>query len=169
MVVGKKGKVAFFVGRFQPFHKGHLFAIKHALKKFDKVVIGIGSINVIDEKNPFTFEERKRMIKEVLKNFKGKYKIVGIPDFFDDVKWRSYCLEKARFDVVITGSSWVKRCFKGIKPVIKPKFLKPKKYNGTRIRELIGKNKKWENLVPEPVAKYIKKIKGEERIKKLIG
>jgi nicotinamide-nucleotide adenylyltransferase len=167
-MVKKKSKVAFFVGRFQPFHKGHFFALEQTFKEFSKVIIGIGSINIIDEKNPFTFEERKKMIKEALKKFKGKYEIVGIPDFFDDLKWRDYCLEKANFDVVITGSDWVKRCFKGIKPIVKPKFLKPKKYNGTRIRELIGKNKKWENLVPETVVKYIKKIKGEERIRKLI-
>jgi len=38
------------------------------------------------KKNPFTFEEGKRMIKESLKNFKEKYKIIGIPDFPDDLE-----------------------------------------------------------------------------------
>jgi nicotinamide-nucleotide adenylyltransferase len=168
-MIKKKREVAFFVGRFQPFHKGHLFAIKQALKKFDKVIIGIGSTNVIDERNPFTFEERKAMINKVLVKFKRRYKIIGIPDFFDDIAWRNYCLEKATFDVVITGSDWVRRCFKGVKPVIKPAFLKPKKYKATRIRKFIKEGKKWENLVPTAVAKYIKKIKGDERIRKLIG
>jgi len=163
----KKSKIALFIGRFQPFHKGHLFALRQVLKKFDKVIIGIGSINVLNEKNPFTFEERKRMIKESLKNFKGKYKIIGISDFPDDLEWRNYCLKKANFDVVVTGSAWVKKCFEGIKPVVKPKFLERKKYSATRIRELIRKNEKWENLVPKNVARYIKKIKGEERIRQL--
>lgn len=160
---------ALFVGRFEPFHKGHEYAIKQAFKKFDKVVIGVGSINISNEQNPFTFEERKKMIKEILKNFEGRYEIIGIPDFFDDLEWRNYCMEKAKFDVVITGSSWVKRCFEGFKPVIKPKFLKPKKYNGTRIRALVAKNKRWENLVPEVVAQYIKRIRGEERIRRLMS
>lgn len=161
-------KVAFFIGRFQPFHKGHEHALKELFKRFDRIVIGIGSINISNEKNPFTFEERKKMIKDALKEFKGKYKIIGIPDFFNDSKWANYCMKKAKFDVVVTGSAWVERCFKGIKPVIKPKFLKPKKYKATRIRELIAKNKKWENLVPKAVANYIKKIKGEERIRRLM-
>lgn len=60
-----------------------------------------------------------------------------------------------------------KKCFEGIKPVVKPKFLEGKKYSATRIRELIRKNEKWENLVPKNVARYIKKIKGVERIRKL--
>ena len=32
-----------YVGRFQPFHLGHLEAIKHILKKVDTVIIAIGS------------------------------------------------------------------------------------------------------------------------------
>ncbi|MEM5834941.1 MAG: adenylyltransferase/cytidyltransferase family protein, partial [Candidatus Aenigmatarchaeota archaeon] len=33
---------ALFILRAQPFHKGHLYAIKKAAKKFE-VIIGIGS------------------------------------------------------------------------------------------------------------------------------
>jgi cytidyltransferase-like protein len=118
----KKSKIALFIGRFQPFHKGHLFALRQALKKFDKVIIGIGSINVLNEKNPFTFEERKRMIKESLKNFKGKYKIIGIPDFPDDLEWKNYCLKKANFDVVVTGSAWVKNVLKESNQLLNQNF-----------------------------------------------
>ncbi len=32
-----------YVGRFQPFHLGHLDAIKYALKEVDELVIVIGS------------------------------------------------------------------------------------------------------------------------------
>ena len=34
---------ALFIGRFQPFHKGHLAAIKWILKKEGKIFIVIGS------------------------------------------------------------------------------------------------------------------------------
>jgi len=51
----KKSKIALFIGKFQPFHKGHLFALRQVLKKFDKVIIGIGSINVLNEKKSVYF------------------------------------------------------------------------------------------------------------------
>ena len=58
-------KIALLIGRFQPFHKGHLFLIKKALEKADKIIIGIGSSNMSDENNPIDFETRKKIIKAV--------------------------------------------------------------------------------------------------------
>jgi len=54
--------VALIVGRFQPFHKGHLFLIKKALEKADKIIVGIGSANITDENNPIDYETRKKVI-----------------------------------------------------------------------------------------------------------
>lgn len=54
-----------FIGRFQPFHKGHLSIIQKALNnpKCDKLIILIGSTNIArDIRNPFTFDERKELI-----------------------------------------------------------------------------------------------------------
>lgn len=51
------------IGRFQPFHMGHLSAVKFALSQVEKLWIGIGSSNKSHEKrNPFTADERKEMI-----------------------------------------------------------------------------------------------------------
>ena len=51
------------IGRFQPFHLGHLEALQFALSKVDKLWLGLGSSNKPMEKtNPFTVEERKQMI-----------------------------------------------------------------------------------------------------------
>lgn len=56
--------LAVFVGRFQPFHKGHLYNITQSLKVSHKLLINIGSsFNAPNIKNPFTFEQRKQMIK----------------------------------------------------------------------------------------------------------
>lgn len=49
-----KAKTALFVGRFQPFHLGHLKVIKDILKKNDFIVIAIGSSDEKNtDKNPF--------------------------------------------------------------------------------------------------------------------
>ena len=51
------------IGRFQPFHLGHLEALQFALSKVDKLWVGLGSSNKPPQKsNPFSAEERKKMI-----------------------------------------------------------------------------------------------------------
>ena len=53
-----------FVGRFQPFHLGHLATIKFALRHIKELVIVIGSAQKSHElRNPFTAGERIQMIK----------------------------------------------------------------------------------------------------------
>lgn len=53
----------FFIGRFQPFHQGHLQVVKIALQHAKQVVMVIGSTNSPRTiKNPFSFDERKQMI-----------------------------------------------------------------------------------------------------------
>lgn len=61
-----------YIGRFQPFHNGHLHIINDILEiknenKCDRLIILVGSANVArDIRNPFTFEERKQMIENAL-------------------------------------------------------------------------------------------------------
>lgn len=56
-----------FIGRFQPFHIGHVEVIRSALKQAQNVLILIGSANKPRTiKNPWTYEERVAMIQEGL-------------------------------------------------------------------------------------------------------
>ena len=34
---------AFFIGRFQPFHRGHLAMVRRILETNDEIIVGIGS------------------------------------------------------------------------------------------------------------------------------
>jgi len=55
------------IGRFQPFHKGHLQLIQDVCAEYGEVIIGMGSSqygNTLE--NPFTSDERKLMIRESL-------------------------------------------------------------------------------------------------------
>jgi cytidyltransferase-related domain len=62
---------AFIVGRFQPFHKGHLEVIEEVLKEHDSVIIGIGSAQYSHTlQNPFTAGERHLMISNALETQK---------------------------------------------------------------------------------------------------
>jgi bifunctional NMN adenylyltransferase/nudix hydrolase len=54
-----------FIGRFQPFHIGHRKVIEEALLRAQHVVVLIGSAFAApSHRNPFSFDERRRMIAE---------------------------------------------------------------------------------------------------------
>ncbi|MCD6557908.1 MAG: adenylyltransferase/cytidyltransferase family protein [Candidatus Aenigmarchaeota archaeon] len=146
--------VVLFVGRFQPFHRGHKHAIEKLQKRYEKVNIVISGPKKLDKKNPFSFALRRKMIVSSLKH--KNYKIFIVPDVDSDTEWTKTIMKKMNFDVVVTGSSWVKRCFVGIKPVKRPDFLERRKYNATRIRRLMRRGKPWKRLVPRSVASMIK-------------
>ncbi len=160
-------KKACFVLRAQPFHLGHLKVIEWILKKYDKIIIIIGSSNESKtDKNPFTLKERKEMIEKSLKSGieKEKYEIIGIADFHDDKLWVESILKKVKFDVVFTMNVWTKRCFDAFKiPVEKHPIYDD--ISATKIRNLIKKNEEWETLVPKEVKNILKRIDLKERFK----
>ena len=77
------------VGRFQPFHLGHVFAIQNALKLCEKLWLCIGSTNVeLSLRNPFSVLERREMIDSSIDSeLLEKIKIYEIPDVDDHKKW----------------------------------------------------------------------------------
>jgi bifunctional NMN adenylyltransferase/nudix hydrolase len=76
-----------FVGRFSPFHLGHKAVIDAALEKAKEVIVVVGSsFAARNIRNPFTFEERKAMIKSVYSQ--DCVKVVPVADYpYDDNKW----------------------------------------------------------------------------------
>ncbi|MFH0867878.1 MAG: nicotinamide-nucleotide adenylyltransferase [Candidatus Woesearchaeota archaeon] len=161
-------KRGLFIGRFQPFHLGHLSDIKNALKEVDELVIGIGSSNENHTKeNPFTVEERIEMIDLVLPaNDIGAYTVFPIPDLGNDKKWAEHIETLVpKFDAVFTGNKWTERCFKGKYNVKRVKMVED--VSSTIIRHRILKNKDWQCLVPKEVVDFISKIDGVERVKRV--
>lgn len=160
---------ALIIGRFQPFHLGHLILIEEAAKEADLIVIGIGSSQESNTKeNPFTAQERRNMIESSLKINK-KFSIVDVPDINNDKLWVSH-VEKLlpRFNVVYTNEELERRLFKekGYR-INATGFFNRKKYSGVEIRQRIIQGKKWEHLVPKGTLKVMRKINGVERIKSL--
>jgi len=75
-------KYSMFVGRWQPFHKGHLWLINQRLKEGKKVWLAIRDIEP-DKDNPWSADEIEKMIHEgELKDLIADGKVITsiIPD-----------------------------------------------------------------------------------------
>ena len=65
------------LGRWQPFHDGHLALFKEILKRTGQVQIMVRTMPKSDN-NPFEFEEIKKRIEEKLKDYVGKFEIIKV-------------------------------------------------------------------------------------------
>ncbi len=159
------------IGRFQPFHLGHLSAVKFALQNVETLSIGIGSSNRSNEKrNPFTADERKEMILSSLdEQTKSKIKIYYIPDVDNHEKW-TYHVDSIvpKYDVVFSNDDFTHELFKkrGIKVVAVP-LAQREVLSGTEIRAKIASDQNWSEFVPEGTRMILLKINAKDRLKNL--
>ena len=97
------------IGRFQPFHLGHLDAVLFALARIDQLSICIGSSNKHNEKrNPFSAAERREMIlSSIESSITNRIKIFNIPDVDNHEKWTSEIDQIVpKYDVVFTNDEF---------------------------------------------------------------
>ena len=159
------------MGRFQPFHLGHLELVKQILNDCDEVIIALtGSQFNYIEKDPFTSGERIEMIHLTLKENNidsDRCYIVAIENQFNVATWASYLKSSLpHFDKVYSGNEYVVMLLADFGyTVVPPKFLDREQYNATKIRQMIANDGEWEKLVPSSISQIIKKINGVKRIK----
>ena len=163
----KKGLI---LGRFQPFHLGHLSVIQEILDNQMEPIICIGSAQEGNTKdNPFTTEERKTMIQTVMNNLDCDYEMYEITDLNNNDKYVSY-LEKLvpEFDAIYSGNSLVQRLFKaaGYKIVI-PEMVNREVWEGAAIRQAMTEGDDWETAVPSQIVDLIHDLNGIEKLQNL--
>ena len=159
------------IGRFQPFHLGHLAALRFALSKVDKLWIGLGSSNKpLQKNNPFSAEERKEMIlSSIDESMKQKIQIYFIPDLENHIKWIELIDTLVpKFDIVFTNDELTRHLYsKRDVQVLPIPFVKRDILSGTNIRDMIISDQKWEDLVPEGTKNFLYKTSGKQRLKNL--
>ena len=160
------------IGRFQPFHNGHLSAVKFALSSVDKLWIGIGSSNKSNEKrNPFTADERKEMILSSLDSeILSRVAIYYVPDIGDHERWTFHVDSIVpKYDVVFSNDDFTISLYqrRGIKVTPVP-LLDRDSVSGTNIRELIATGKDWSGLVPEGTKNVLIKIGAKQRLSQIL-
>ncbi|HYY66580.1 MAG TPA: nicotinamide-nucleotide adenylyltransferase [Nitrososphaeraceae archaeon] len=164
------------VGRFQPFHNGHLYLAKQILQECDELIIAIGSAQFnYFYTDPFTAGERILMIHAALSESKVNLTncyIIPIVNDENNMRWFAHLKSMVpHFDVFYSGNEFVITLLsKEIEIKIKkPRFEKKREYNGTNIRKLIANMQNWKKLVPDIVYTIILEIGGDKRIKMLLN
>lgn len=172
-------KTALYIGRFQPFHKGHMDVLGHIDSEQDigYIVIGIGSVQYHDRnknpysgwsKNCFTYEETKSMLERSL-DIRKPYSIHPIPDFHDYDKWFRHIEEELpAFDCLYSNNKGDKDYFTERGYEVRP-FPKIFDFCATRIREMIYNDEAYASTLPEGTLDVMGEIDGAERIRNLIA
>jgi nicotinamide-nucleotide adenylyltransferase len=166
-------KRGLYVGRFQPFHMGHLSAVKAVLEDVDELVIVVGSAQYSHTMaNPFTAGERLVMVRLALQEAgldSSRVWVVPVPDVHLHMLWVS-ALEgyTPKFDVVYSNEPLTRRLFTEAGYKVKGiRFFERKVYSSTDIRAKMVKGEDWKNLVPKSVAAFIIEIDGVNRLSDL--
>ncbi len=160
----KQQETGIFIGRFQPFHLGHLSTVKFSLEQVKHLYIVVGSSQKSHElKNPFTAGERILMIRNTLNSEKvnpSRYLIIPVPDATGHAVWTAFIDQVVpAYQVVFSSDRLTLQLYKekGV-PTIEPPLLDRPKYSATEVRKRIIEGGKWKVLVPSSVVKIIDPI-----------
>ena len=159
------------IGRFQPFHLGHLDAVLFGLARTENLFICIGSSNKSNErKNPFSAEERREMIVTSIEpSIADRIKIFDVPDVGDHEKW-TFEIDKTvpKYDIVFTNDEFTRTLFEKREISVISVVLKDReKFSGTSIRNLITYDRNWRDLVPQGTRNVLDNINAKERLQNL--
>ena len=139
----KDKKYAIFVGRYQPYHYGHINLIQQKLNEGIPALIMVRDIEP-DEKNPFTTEQTVSMINKYHNDKGDDVRVMIIPDIESVNYGRGVGYEINEYT-----------------PTEEIGFI-----SATKIRESIKEgNNSWKNMVDESIQEDVKKYLYETRNK----
>lgn len=167
---------ALVMGRFQPFHLGHLDLVGQAIAGGgggNEVIVAITSaqFNYLP-KDPFTSGERIEMIRDSLREAgvdASRCIVVPLENQFNIATWAGYLRASLpRFDAVYSGNGYVAMLLRdsGIR-VVRPRFLDRDRYRASAIRGMMVGGGDWRSRVPAAVSGVIDRIDGVGRLRAL--
>lgn len=169
------GTRALVVGRFQPFHLGHLDLARRALDECGELVVAAtgAQFNYI-EKDPFTAGERLEMIHGSLAEDgadMSRCMAVAIDNLPNSAAWASHLRAALpRFERAYSGNEYVRMLLRdsGVR-VESPPLLERERLSGTRIRGLLASGGDWRSCVPPAAARIIDEAGGPARMAAILG
>lgn len=81
----KEFDILVYVGRFQPFHAGHLHVLREAEARADRVLVFVGSaFEPVTVKNPWSYYIRA----DIIRTLAGPHTLISaLPDAIDNTTW----------------------------------------------------------------------------------
>lgn len=172
------------IGRFKPLHNGGAVLLEAICEHAEHVVIGLGSSNKYNVRNPFTVEESQAMIAAFLSSRavpQQRYEFLHVPDFghipefADGQKWREYVKEHfGELDAFISGNPYVSALLKDDYHLVPAVTLVPEEkripLSSTLVRmEMAKGTEAWEEMVPAVVRDYLLENNLVERFRREFG
>jgi nicotinamide-nucleotide adenylyltransferase len=161
------------VARWQPVHRGHVPVLRALCDRASQAIVGIGSSNRYNLRNPFTLEETSDMIRLVLAG-RGNYTLIPVPDLDDGPRWRVMVMDLfGPLDLFVTANPYVSSLLAADYRAIKPVELVPADervaIDGTMVRKEMARGNGWRELVPDEVAGYIVTRRLDDRFRRDFG
>lgn len=161
--------IGLFIGRFQPFHNGHMEVVKRALKEAKHLIIVVAVPLRKTKKDPFSAEERKEMIEKAL-HAEGisKFSLHIVPDIPSDEEYVSHVRQHVpNFNVVYVGENRLnERLFKeaGFNVVASERYFG---ISSTKVRDnMLRNSSEWKRMVPKEIVEYIEGKKLGRKLEK---
>lgn len=161
------------VARWRPPHLGHAPVLNGLCACAEHVLIGIGSSNRYDLRNPFTLDETLDMLRLLLTDH-NNYTLIPVPDLGHGPRWRAMVKDLfGPLDRFVTDNPYVANLMTDDYTVIKPVTLVPPAQriaiDGTLVRRHMARGDGWRDLVPPPIADYITTHHLDQRFRQEFG
>jgi nicotinamide-nucleotide adenylyltransferase len=161
------------VGRFQPFHRGHLETVASLRRSHPdaSLLLAIGSAQEsFTAENPFTAGERVEMIQRALSeaHLDGCLP-VPVADIHQHAQWVAYLRGLLpAFDVIYTNNPLTRLLFERERVRVEsPPLIDRDQLQGAVVRRRLLQGEGWRELVPPAVARYLDEIGAPERVRRI--
>ncbi len=146
----------------------------HALcEEAEHALIGIGSANRYNARNPFTLDETTAMLDLVLAGY-DNYTLIPVPDLDDGPRWRLMLRDLfGSLDAYVTANPYVAHLLIEDYSLIKPVALVAEAHriavDGAMVRREMAHGGDWQALVPPEIAHYIQERRLDDRFRREFG
>lgn len=169
LLPGHVGRVA-MIARWRPVHTGHAAVLAALTAWADEVIVGIGSSDTLNARNPFSADEVEQMLRRVA----PALDIRRFPDLHDGPRWRAMVVaELGPLDAFVTANRYVRDLLASDYLVVHPVHLVPPDarapVDATMVRRAMAEGEGWRALVPAAIAEWLDARGIPERVRREFG
>lgn len=163
------------VCRWKPVHLAHAAMLDALCARADEVLVGIGSPNRYDLRNPFRADETRGMLEAYLAPRWSNARLLEVEDLGHGPRWRALVQESfGPLDLFVSANDYVRGLMAPVYPLAHPRDLvDPARHtpiDGTRVRRALARGDAgWAALVPDEVAGFMTARGLPERFRREFG